>query len=254
MTWRMKRVSAAVPIALVLVLVLTSQVLATSWSTRVRLTSSGDINAGSHSLVTLGSSNAAAIYQQGPNFWVRRTTDSGATWKSPLRLTNNTTGPWFAAISGLGTNVDAVWSEDDSAAGAVNVRYRRSTDSGATFAASVPLATLSKFDLATPDVSRGPNGVVAVSWHEQLNNLIRVRVSTDGGATFAPAQTLATISADYSRPTSVAVGDGAIYVAYFTDDTHVALRRSVNNGSTWKPAVPVAGNGSLEHNIQAVSL
>jgi hypothetical protein len=254
MAWRVKRLSAAVPIALLLVLALSGSALATSWAAKVSLTTSGEADAGSHSLVTLDSSNAVAIFQNGPNVWVRRTADSGATWKPRLRLSNNMTEPWFSAISGRATDVDAVWSEVYPTAHTSILEYRQSTDSGATFAPAVPLASGNEAHLTAPDVAHGPNGVVAVAWHDSGANTIRVRVSTNSGISFAPAQTLATISSSYFRPPSVAVGNGVIYVAYFSDATHVKLRRSIDNGATWKPARAIASDGSMADNIYALSV
>ena len=222
MSWRIRHLWTAAPIAVLLVLVLAGSALATSWAAKKSLTTNGSTFTGSHSLVTLDSSNAVAIFENGPNVWVRRTTNSGASWKPRMRLSSNTSEPWFAAISGWGTDVDAVWSEDYPGAHTSILQYRQSTDSGATFAPAVPLASGSQARVTAPDVAHGPNGVVAVAWHVFGANTIRVRVSTNNGISFAPAQTLATISSNYFRPPSVAVGNGVIYVGYFSDDTHSA--------------------------------
>jgi hypothetical protein len=254
MEWRIKRLSAAVPIALVLVLVLTSQALATTWAAKVRLTTTGDAFTDLHSLATLDSSHAVAIFQSGAYFWVRRTTDSGSTWKPRQKLSDGTKEVWASAISGQGTSVDAVWSESDHPSNTSVLQYRRSTNSGSTFAPFVALDTGTEFDTASPDVARGPNGVVAVAWDDPGTNLIRVRVSTNGGTSFAPVQTLGTSTSTADAPPTVAVGNGAIYVAYFSDDTHVKLRRSLDGGATWKPATAVASDGSVYHYSEALSM
>jgi hypothetical protein len=97
------RTSLSLAGAVLLSLVLAGQSLAATWTT-VPLTSSG--NTWAEGLVTLGSSTAVAVYSDTGAIFVRRSTNSGATWKAPLRLAAS---GWNPAIAGRGTNVDVVW-------------------------------------------------------------------------------------------------------------------------------------------------
>jgi hypothetical protein len=224
------RTSLSLGGALLLSLLLAGQSLAATWTAQP-LTSSGNAWAGG--LVTLGSSTAVATYQDNGAVFVRRSTNSGATWKAPLRLAAS---GWNPAIAGRGTNVDVVWEKWTSTNPVI--RYARSTNSGGTFRASVRLSPKAAFAYY-PSVARGPNGRVAVAWLEPTSSgsRLRIRVSTDGGASFAKAKTLAT-SENLSEQ-AVAVGKGAIYAAY-TDDTGLRVRRSTNSGSTWSSARLIA--------------
>jgi hypothetical protein len=221
------RTSLSLAGAVLLSLVLAGQSLAATWTT-VPLTSSG--NTWAEGLVTLGSSTAVAVYSDTGAIFVRRSTNSGATWKAPLRLAASGGDP---AIAARGTNVDVVWMKSTSITTSV-IRYARSTNSGDTFRASVRLSPKTAFAYYL-SVARGPNGRVAVAWLEGAGSgtRLRIRVSTDGGASFAKAKTLAT-SSEPSR-LAVAVGKGVIYAAY-TDATGLRVRRSTDSGSTWSSA------------------
>jgi hypothetical protein len=221
------RTSLSLAGAVLLSLLLAGQSLAATWSVKP-LTSSGNAWAGG--LVTLGSSTAVAVYEDSGAVFVRRSTNSGATWKAPLRLAASVGTP---AIAGRGTDVDVVWMKSTSITTSV-IHYARSTNSGDTFRASVRLSPKTAFAYYL-SVARGPNGRVAAAWVEGTGSgtRVRIRVSTDGGASFAKAKTLAT-SSGMSR-LAVAVGKGAIYAAY-TDATGLRVRRSTNSGSTWSSA------------------
>jgi hypothetical protein len=231
------RTSFAIAGAVLLSLLMAGQSLAASWGA-VPLTSSGTAMA--EGLVTLGTSTAVAVYSDIDAVFVRRSTDSGATWKAPLRLA--ATG-WDAAIAGRGTKVDVVWIKVTSSAKVV--RYARSSDSGKTFRPSVrlsPKAAIASF----PSVARGPDGRVAVAWYDESSSKVRVRVSTNGGASFASGKTMATVP-EVSSP-AVTIGKGVIYVAYNDrsrpTDRGLVVRRSTNSGSTWSSARLVAADSN----------
>ena len=236
-------------------LVLSSQVVATTWTPKVALTNTS--NGQGYGLATLNSSTAVAIFVDGSKTYTRRTTNSGGTWRPRVQISGG--GTWFAAVAGKGTSVDAVWSRTTNFDQDGFLNYRRSTDSGATFAAATPIATMSDpggFVLYAPAVARGPAGRVAIAWHELSTaiNRFQIRVSTDGGATFGLAIPLAATTADYARPPTVAIGDGVIYVAYFVDATRVELRRSLDDGVTWSLPVTIASDAYPSGNIYALSM
>ena len=127
----MKTRSIAVPAAVLLSLVLASQAVAATWAPRIRLTTSGIGFA--EGLVALDSSTAVALYSD-PEIrraFVRRTTNSGLNWAPRVRVNRKNTSAWFPQIAGRDTNVDVVWSEEQADDDGL-VRYRRSTDGGAT--------------------------------------------------------------------------------------------------------------------------
>lgn len=223
------RLSLTVASAILLSLLLAGQALAATWSPALYLTSSG--NAWATGLVTLGGSTAVAVYEDNYRVLVRRSTDAGSNWTSPIRLSR---GGYDSAAAGRGTHVDVVWVQDE------RVRYARSTTGGASFRSSVALSPAEGWG-EQPSVSHGPNGLVAVAWREF--DEIRVRVSTDNGTTFGAAMTVATTSASYAAP-AVGVGKGIVYVAYFSDDTTLRVKRSLSSGASWSAGVALARNAA----------
>jgi len=245
------RVSLAAPVAVLLSFLIAAQATAVTWSPRVRLTTSG--TAFGHGLVTLDSSNAVLLYDAGPYVYVRRSTNSGMNWKPKQRISDDSGRGLFADIAGRMNDVDVVYEDEDSSTDTSTLSYRRSTNSGATFGTPVPLRTLAWDDGFDPAVGRGPGDVVAVAWHELPTNTIRVRVSTDGGVSFGPEQTLATVTGTWFHPPVVAVGDGVIYVAYHIDATRIRLRRSLDDGATWRSAVRLSNNGTESPTIDTMT-
>jgi hypothetical protein len=232
----------ALATAVFLSLVLAGQAMAASWSSPTTIWSSDvDTFAWPAGLVTLDSSTALAVYQEtypttddSPHrVFVRRSTDSGLSWAPRVRLSR--AGSSYSgqpSMAALGRDVDVVWTERNSSTGKSHIRYTRSTDAGASFASSVALSPLGKASAAK--VARGPNGRVAVIWHNEATNRTLIRVSTNGGATFAARQVV--LGAVGARNHAVAVGDGVIYVAYGTWKNGIWLRRSLDDGASWSSA------------------
>jgi hypothetical protein len=102
-----------------------------------------------------------------------------------------------------------------------------------------------------PDVARGPNGRVVVAWMNFCESILRVRVSIDGGASFGPAETLASGGEDFGNPL-VEAGNGVLYVGYKTDAKSLLLRRSTNSGATWGAPQTIANNVVGAASITAV--
>lgn len=228
---------------------------AATWTGPIALTTSGSPEG--HGLATLSSSTAVALYmdtheEEGARIYVRRSIDAGATWQAPQHVGND---GLYSAIAGSGTNVDILWWDGGfTTPGASMLRYRHSTDSGATFSAPVDLATGSYPDDGyVPNIARRGD-VVAVIWNDGRTSSIRIRVSSDGGASFGPLTDLSTVSTSYAPWPVVAVGDGVVYAAYGVDDTHVDMRRSLDNGATWAPAVELAADAWAQSNLLALSL
>ncbi|MEP7378076.1 MAG: hypothetical protein ABI725_00785 [Chloroflexota bacterium] len=209
--------------ALLLSLMLVSQVMAAGWSAPIALTNSGKADSGG-GLVTLGTSIAVAAYENNGRIIVRRSTNSAQTWSSPLRLSDGQD----AAAAGRGTMVDVVWALND------RIRYARSGNSAESFAAAVALSPTG-LTVADPSVGRGPNGLVVVAWLQDKACCDApwtavARVSKDGGSTFGPVKVLGR-----GYQVVAAAGKGVAYVAIdaLVDEETLVLRRTTDGGMTW---------------------
>ena len=223
-----------------LALILAGQSLATSWASPVFLNSSDGSFAGG--IVATGATSAAAVYDDG-DIIVKRTSNSGGTWVSPVTLSTNGSNP---QIAGRGTNVDVVWVQGQ------RLRYARSNNAGASFSSPVTLSPSSDVIEDALGVTRGPDSLVAVVWEDRTNpdpfgtpdNRLRIRVSTNGGTSFGAAKTLA--SGEVFWP-AVAIGQGVIYFAWSADQASssagaLRIRRSLDEGASWSAPVTLATN------------
>ena len=79
-----------------------------------------------------------------------------------------------------------------------------------------------------------------IAWGEwpQFDFQISVRVSTNGGASFGPKTSWPTTerSMDFS---SVAAGDGVVYVAHTNSAGVPLVRRSLNGGDSWTKVLTI---------------
>lgn len=213
------------PVALLLSLVLAAEATAGSWGTPVRVAG----GAFADGLATLANGTAIAVFEKcvGGGFCtnavlLKRSTDGGQSWGPSVLVAGDDADE--AATSGRGTNVDLVWR------GSEGVEYSRSHDSGGSF--SPPILISHSGD--SPTVATGVGGLVAVSWGSlnptTITYQINIRVSTNGGATFGPKTSWATLDDRWSR---LAVGEGAAYVTYLNLSGTPVVRHSLDAGVTW---------------------
>jgi len=223
MTMHARRSAFAVSAAAALSLVIAGQALGHTWSARKTLSSSGE--AKSAGVVGLTSSDAVAAYLDfnGASFDVdvTRSTTSGASWGTPKTLSTNAID---ASIAGLSPYVDVVWATK-----AGTFRYARSVNGGKSFSAAVTLS-YSGGSPTYPHVARGPGGLVAVAWQEKNLDTVFARVSTDGGVTFGNSRTFASSG---GSGTTIAVGNGIVYLGYETSNGWTNVVNTTDGGVTW---------------------
>jgi len=118
------------------------------------------------------------------NFY-KRSTDGGATWSAPVRLTWN---PGYSFYSKLGIdtnhNIYAFWS--DEIAGTSEIFYKKSTDGGVSWG-NLNRLTWNLGGADTNRIAVGSDDTVHVVWRD---NGIKYRYSTDGGMTWSPRGSL----------------------------------------------------------------
>ena len=181
-----------------------------------------------------------------------RSTDRGESFEGLLQLSMNANPNETPFIAVSGNNVYVVWNEDIG-----HIVVRRSIDGGATFDPMVTLTTNGLF----PQIAAAGDRVYVV-WQTSLPTSapypptfqqldVMYSASMDRGATFGPAMNLSdTGTRDSKRPQVVAAG-GNVYVAWHEgnlgDNTalgnvEILVRRSIDGGVTFDPAVNLGGN------------
>ncbi|MEP7013151.1 MAG: sialidase family protein, partial [Acidobacteriota bacterium] len=220
---------------------------------------------------TLGGCGASAC-----DVWIYRSADGGATWTDLQNVTPGdprrelTSGAIsdkeFIHVDKFATsprkdNIYVTWHDNNI------LKFSRSTDFGNTFSAPVSMSSGTAQDGIGSDITSDKSGNVYYFWPTVTGKTTLVRKSTDGGATFAAAVTVATNMDGYdfnipametrrafqyvSADTDVTNGAFAnrIYVAW-TDTTAAESTTAANNhgrirvafssdgGATWSVRTP----------------
>jgi len=170
--------------------------------------------------------------------YLRRSTDSGATWQAAKRLTNNSGFSGSPAIAADGANVYVVWS--DNTPGNEEIFFRKSADYGATWSASSCISNNSGSS-GCVDIAVYSNKIYVV-WKDETSGhrQILFRKSTDGGATWNLVKQLTNVSGSaYTENPSIALDGTSIYVAWVDNHTDyydhaLYVRRSIDSGASWQ--------------------
>lgn len=195
-------------------------------------------------------SNRFLVWEDGKpenlDIFFRRSADNGATWQATKNLSTNAGHSFSPEITVSGSNVYVVWLQRDAGGTLNDIFFRRSADNGATWKPIVKITTTGTVGgFSTPQVMTSGSKVYVV-W-EQENGEIYFRRSADNGATWKPIINLSS-NAGNSLSERIAVSGSNVYVVWFQwnaeeTQTDVFLRRSTDNGATWKAKVNLSKTG-----------
>jgi hypothetical protein len=244
--WRSRgRLKAAIATATVALLAATSPVQALSLGAPTPLATAlpshnGSLTASGGSYVHVVFAARASSPTRSRTMY-RRSVDGGATWLPAIELSRPGT-EWNAlpAVSVASATVDVVWTEGTFEGGPASVWYRRSEDSGATWAAAVRISPLSVNAVDRPAVAR-QGSTVLVSYTDMTGGTFHFRRSVDGGATWHAVRTLGTTATLNAEPSHLAFGGGVLYAAWQSTGDSISLRRSFDAGLTWTGTGTIPG-------------
>ena len=253
-----RRGMGAACLAIVLSLALATDALALTWRTNIALTGGGHAWASQGALAVSSSTTAHAVVERKVlDSWhvmYHRTTTSGASWAGAVRLSRGGGAEAGSpVIDAYGSGVNAAWIEGDDLISGLDtiVVARSSTNAGASWGDQVQLSPTNEL-AGPPRIARYGN-YVAVVWTNQLDGKIYLRRSSNGGATWAGRQYIATTT---NRPytgtqstlkegyPAVAIASGVLYVTYFAASRALRIRASANYGATLKTAISLATNAA----------
>jgi hypothetical protein len=146
---------------------------------------------------------------------VFKSTDHGATWSFVTTVStgnNNDKELLVSDTHSTSPNKDNLYIAWDVGTG---MRFSRSTDKGATWSAPTTLSTDSAIGA---HLATGPSGELYVAWPDTTSRELRIRKSTDGGASFAVVKVIATTNDSYDIGIpSFCVRRALIYVSIGVD-------------------------------------
>jgi hypothetical protein len=158
-----------------------------------------------------------------------------ADWTATKRLTWNSGGSWAAAIGAYPpANVYVVWI--DSTPGNSEIFFKRSTDSGSSWAPSQRL-TWTPGNSSPASIAVNAYGYIYVVWYDDTpgNDEIYFKKSTDGGSSWSANQRLTWSSEDSINPEIAADSFGHLHVVWYESLMlpEVYYKKSTNAGSSW---------------------
>ncbi len=218
-----------------------------TWGPKVKLSTS---SSGSPELFdvmanVVGSGSNVYVTWDGPSgVFLRRSTDNGASWKSPTPIGSGS-GQVPPAVIAAGSNVYLAW------AGEVNLQFdalfRRSTDNGATWKPTINLSNNAGDSWGPQLTVSGSN--VYVTW-VQFNQIhdagdIFIKRSTDNGASWKARINLSNTGEVFEAPRMAISGSNVhvAWVAYGRDNTFLIFRGSADSGTTWKSSITLKTTG-----------
>jgi len=171
--------------------------------------------------IAVSGNNIYIIWIEIQDIKFSRSTDGGATFSAPVDIGN--TGPAALPAPQLavdGNNVYVVWRDDTSGNG--DIKFRASTDNGATFTPAVANAaeniSNNSGESGSPQVSASGSNVYVV-WSDDSSGNFEIlgRVSHDNGNSFANIEPVGN-TAGISVTPQLASNGNNVYVAW-DDDT-----------------------------------
>lgn len=169
------------------------------------------------------------------NILFSRSTDGGATFSTPMNLSNTAGYSFNPRIAVVGArNVNIVW-EDDTPGNTV-IMFSHSTNAGANFSTPINLSNDSA-DSGSEQIAADATGNIYVVWeHDTLNLGILFSHSADGGNTFSTPAVISTNSSGSVSP-QIAIGlNGNVSVAWeddAQDASDISYSSSSNHGATY---------------------
>lgn len=172
------------------------------------------------------------------NILFSRSTDGGATFSTPMNI-SNAAGYSFnprIAISGAG-EVNIAWQLQSP--NSTDIMFSRSTNAGVGFSAPIDLSNPSSesIDSESPQVASDTAGNIYVVWeNDSLQLGIFLSRSTNGGATFSAPNVIST-NASGSYSPQIAVGSSGNLGVAWEDDVQgasdISFSYSSDHGATF---------------------
>ncbi|MGH9988993.1 MAG: sialidase family protein, partial [Nitrososphaera sp.] len=226
---------------------------------------SKDIGSSQRPAIAVSDQNVYVVWSDSVSseIFYARSTDGGATFGPTENISNDEGFSSFPAIAALDNKVYVVWRNEPGIdqTGSMDIFYKRSVDSGATFG---PAENLSINDGSStrPKVAAFDDNVYVV-WQDSTEREILYRRSINGGATFNDVTNLSN-NAGLSQTPDISTFGDKVYVVW--DDStpgneEIFYRQSSDGGITFGNTINLSNNGqesaspaiaALDNNVHIV--
>ncbi len=229
-----------------------------TWSTPLKVsTNTTAATTGVLALDSSGNPYVAYVAQNGATgeIWTTRSTDHGATFQPPLRVSNASRNADLPAIAvDANRNVVVAYIDQDPSNNLLVVNAVRSTDGGATFGPVQSLAGENNINPLQPlSLAFDSTGAAYLAWSTTGGGAgftARMAIAPNG-TTFTVKKTVSDTSVDAFAPRIAVDKSDALYVTFYnryvnadaTFNREIMLTKSTNGGSTFSPPVNVSNDG-----------
>jgi hypothetical protein len=192
-----------------------------------------------------------------PEVWLRVSSNNGASFGSPIRISTNTGISLHPSVAATGSYVYVAWEDGTvvpGSGGGSEIWMRVSSNYGASFGSAIRITTNTGYSLHASVAATG--SYVYVAWQDDTavsgsgsDYEIWLRASSNNAVSFGPAIRISTNTYTSAYP-SVAASGSYAYVAW-QDNTPVTgsgtayevwMRVSSNNGASFGSAVRMSTN------------
>ena len=175
------------------------------------------------------------------NIFISTSTDEGLTWSNEVKVDDQNSGHQISPAIAIdqNDNLYCVWHQ--MAGSYEHVLFSKSTDSGVTWSATVPVdnAPASAY-IGSPDIKVNDANDILVVWDDNRSGSYRCQFtkSTDGGTTWSPDLEF---GGAQGQDPKIEFCEDTLYVVFgtYTSANDVFFTRSNDNGASWEPRVTV---------------
>ncbi len=182
--------------------------------------------------------------------WFCRSVDGGATWESPVQISNAAGFSSGPSIAAQGSNVHIAW--DDSRLGWWNseIFYRRSTNDGVNWSTENQLTNDTTFS-NTPSIAVSGNSI-HVAWEDMRDGNFEIyyKNSTDNGQTWSSDMRLTSDGGDSYHP-SMAVSGSNVHITWQDNrdgNEEIYYKVSNDGGLSWDPDTRLTDDQGYSYN------
>lgn len=182
--------------------------------------------------------------------YYKRSHNSGASWGSDIRLTNNTAGSSFPSVAVSGSNVHVVWFDGRDGIPNNEIYYKHSTDGGINWEPDTRLTNNTAWS-AYPSIAVS-GSTVHVVWYDTRdgNREIYYKRSTDNGINWESDKRLTNNTALSLNP-SIAVSGSLVHVVWQDErdgNFEIYYKLSTNGGINWNTDTRLTNNTEVSRN------
>ncbi len=233
-----------------------------TWKPIIKITASGTVGYARTPQVIASGSNVYVVWDQfDGEVYFRRSSDNGATWKSLVNISSNPGRSNSEGIGVSGSNIFIIWLQANAEDTSHDIFFKRSTDNGATWRATINLSNYGRVANAPPDLAvSGAN--VHVTWNEDLSldrsgQEIAFRSSNDNGASWAPKLNLSNTPDEDSVLPQISTAGSSVHIVWeeIIDESDkiywvdVMVVSSTDNGLNWESPLDL-GDSTTDYSFE----